>query len=280
MLAHRLAIQQEEDGSWKAKSYASPSFYTSICGLALLSTENQEYDRHIKKAAHYVAYGPNQDKWTYSNGMWVLFLSEYYLKTRDESILPGLKKILERCRLFVLNDYTAGHSMGKAGYGGSGYIGGGGMLALGFAAASYTPAMDKDLKILLDRMLKRIQEISPHGKVPYGRGGKKLETTPEPGQGGSCGTGPYFLASLIRGGTKHFTSTAGKRYSTAPFGSAENGHATQTLHFIWSMLSSANCSDEAYKASMGAYLWKFTTLREFDGFINQNNYRTEYHNGD
>ena len=46
------------------------------------------------------------------------------------------------------------------------------------------------------------------------------------------------------------------------------------------MLSSANCSDEAYKASMNAYLWKFTTLREFDGFINQNNYRTEYHNGD
>ena len=280
MLAHRIAVQQESDGSWRAKSYASPSFYTSACGLALLSTGDSQYDKNIKKAAHYVAYGPNQDKWTYSNGMWVLFLSEYYLRTRDESILPGLRRIIARARLCVLNDYTAGHSIGKAGYGGSGYIGGGGVIALGLAAASYTPAMNADDKLLLDRMLQRIQEIAPHGKVPYGRGGKKLETDPSPGQGGSCGTGPYFLASLIRGGTQHFTSTAGKRYSSAPFGSAENGHATQTLHYTWSMLSSANCSDDAYRASMNAYLWKFTTLREYDGFINQNNYRTEYHNGD
>ena len=153
-------------------------------------------------------------------------------------------------------------------------------MLLDFQLPSYTPAMTADDKQLLDRMLQRIQEIAPHGKVPYGRGGKKLETDPSPGQGGSCGTGPYFLASLIRGGTYHFTSTAGKRYSTAPFGSAENGHATQTLHFVWSMLSSANCSDDAYRESMNAYLWKFTTLREYDGFINQNNYRTEYHNGD
>ena len=280
ILAHRIAIQQEADGSWRAKSYASPSFYTSACGLALLSTGESKYDQQIKKSAHYVAYGPNQDKWTYSNGMWMLFLSEYYLRTKDDSILPGLRRIIARSRLCVLNDYTAGHSIGKPGYGGSGYIGGGGVIALGFAAASYTPAMNSDDKQLLDRMLERIQEIAPHGKVPYGRGGKKLETDPSPGQGGSCGTGPYFLASLIRGGTQHFTSTAGKRYSSAPFGSAENGHATQTLHFTWSMLSSANCSDDAYRASMNAYLWKFTTLREYDGFINQNNYRTEYHNGD
>jgi len=280
ILAHRLAIQQEADGSWKAKSYASPSFYTSACGLALMSTGDSQYDKHVRKAAHYVAYGPNEDKWTYSNGMWVLFLSEYYLRTKDESILPGFKRIIARARLCVLNDYTAGHSIGKAGYGGSGYIGGGGVIALGFAAASHTPAMTADDKQLLDRMLQRIQEIAPHGKVPYGRGGKKLETDPSPGQGGSCGTGPYFLASLIRGGTYHFTSTAGKRYSNAPWGSAENGHATQTLHFVWSMLSSANCSDDAYRDSMNAYLWKFTTLREYDGFINQNNYRTEYHNGD
>ena len=280
MLAHRLAVQQENDGSWRAKSYASPSFYSSACGLALLSTGDSQYEKHIKKAAYYVAYGPNEDKWTYSNGMWILFLSEYYLRTKDEAILPGLRRIIARARLCVLNDYTAGHSIGKAGYGGSGYIGGGGVIALGLAAASYTPVLSADDLQLLDRMLQRIQEIAPHGKVPYGRGGKKLETDPSPGQGGSCGTGPYFLASLIRGGTYHFTSTAGKRYSSAPFGSAENGHATQTLHFVWSMLSSANCSDDAYRESMNAYLWKFTTLREYDGFINQNNYRTEYHNGD
>lgn len=280
MLAHRLANQQNKDGSWKAGSYASQSFYTSACGLALLSTENPLYDASIKLAAHYVANAGERDKWTYSNGMWLTFLSEYYLKTKDETILPALKMHVANCRRFVMSDYTSGHSAGKPGYGGSGYIGGGGVLALGFAVASHTPAMSEDDLAMLDQMLSRVQEIAPGGKVPYGRVGKSQETTPTPGQSGSCGTGPYFIASLVRGGSELFTKNATHRYSTAPFGSAENGHATQTLHFVWACLSTANCGADAHRQNMADYLWKFTTLREFDGTINKNNYRTEYHNGD
>ncbi|NWK55854.1 hypothetical protein HW115_09545 [Verrucomicrobiaceae bacterium N1E253] len=280
MVAHRLATQQNKDGSWSAKSYASQSFYTSAIGLALLSTDNPLYDANIKLAAHYVANAGERDKWTYSNGMWLVFLAEYYLKTKDETILPALKMHVANCRRFVMSDYTSGHSDGGPGYGGSGYIGGGGVLALGFALASHTPVMSEDDQAVLDKMLSRVQEIAPHGKVPYGRSGKSTQTTPMPGQGGSCGTGPYFLASLIRGGAPLFTENATKRYSTAPFGSAENGHATQTLHFVWACLSTANCGAEAHRQNMSDYLWKFTTLRDHDGFVNQNGYRVEYHNGD
>lgn len=278
MLAHRLAIQQNEDGSWLAKSYGTPAFYTAICGVALMSTNDQQYSDNIRKAAYYVANGP-WDKWTYTYGMRLTFLAEYYLRTKDKGILPGLKLHLAESRQYILADYTAGHG-NSPGYGGSGYIGGGGMLACGLAVASHTPAASAEDKIILDKMLERVQEISPSGKVPYGRAYSGDVTEPASGQGGSCGTGPYFFASLIRGGANHFVRTAAKRYGRGPWGTAENGHATQTLHFVWGVLASANCGSKAFKGCMDSYLWKFTVLREFDGFVNNNNYRTEYHNGD
>ncbi|MFD2158347.1 DUF6288 domain-containing protein [Rubritalea tangerina] len=278
--AHRIAIQQEDNGSWKASSYASPSFYTSICGIALLSTDDPQYDSHIKKAAHYVALAGERDKWTYSNGMWLIFLAEYYLKTGDAEILPALKMHVANCRRFIMSDYTSGHSFAQPGYGGSGYIGGGGVIACALAVASHTPAMNDEDKAVLDKMLVRVQEIAAGGVVPYGRSGKSKHATAKTGQGGSCGSGPYFIASLIRGGAETFTQNAKSRYSSAPYGSAENGHATQTLHFFWSLMSSANCGEKAHTDSMSAFLWRFTNMREADGFMNKNNYRTEYHNGD
>lgn len=280
MLAHRLAVQQDEDGSWHVGGYASRAFPTSICGLALLSTEDPAYDDAIRRAAYYVANHGAHDKWTYSNGAWLIFLGEYFLRTQDEGILPALRMQVRNIRRFVLSDYTAGHSFGRPGYGGSGWIGGGGMVACGLAVASKTPAVEPNDLVLLDRMLDRAQELAPHGRIPYGRSGKVKSHDAEPGQGGSCATGPYFSASLIRGGAELFTRNAVERYSAPPFGSAENGHATQTLHFVWGCLAAANASPEAHLANMETYLWKFTTLREFDGFINKNNYRTEYHNGD
>ena len=280
ILAHRLAVQQEKDGSWKAGGYASLAFHTSACGLALLSTGDSTYDEAVRKAAYYVANHSEHDKWSYSNGMWLVFLSEYYLHTRDEGILPAMRMQVRNLRRFILSDYTAGHSFMQPGYGGSGWIGGGGVISLGLALASHTPVMEADDLARLDRMLERAQELAPHGRIPYGRSGKVKSHDAEPGQGGSCATGPYFIASLIRGGTDLFTNNCRERYATPPFGSAEDGHATQTLHFVFGCLAAANCSPETHRAHMDAYLWKFTTLREFDGFINKNNYRTEYHNGD
>ncbi|NQZ56399.1 MAG: hypothetical protein HRT88_02860 [Lentisphaeraceae bacterium] len=279
IVAHRLAAQQSPNGAWNGKrSYGSNTFYTSICALGLLSTGDSQYKMHIRKAAHYVA-NATWGKWTYIAGLSLTFLAEYYLRTRDKTIIPGLKIHISQVHAFVLGDYTAGHSITKPGYGGRGWIGGGGMIACGLAAASRTGLTSLEDDLLLDKMLNRVQEIAPAGKVPYSRQGGK-STEPAKGQSGSCATGPYFFASLIRGGADHFTKTAAKRYSTAPWGTAEGGHATQTIHFVWGVLASANCGSEALRGSMNAYLWKFTLLRNFDGFIANNNYRLEYHGGD
>ncbi|GAA5497292.1 hypothetical protein Rhal01_03485 [Rubritalea halochordaticola] len=280
MLMHRLLVQQEADGSWKAGGYASLSFHTSISGLALMSTGDRSVMPAVKKAAYYVASSTEADKWTYSNGVQLLFLAEYYLYSGDQEILPSLRRVLTDARRFVLSDFTSGHSYMRPGYGGSGYIGGGGALCCGLAVACKTPVANAEDQDLLHKMLSRVQEIAPAGLVPYGRGGKKKAHDEVSGQGGGCGSGPYFVASLLGSGGERFTEAARERFSTAPFGTAENGHATQTLHFFWSVLSSCLSNQKGYQGVMDAYLWKFTLLREYDGLVNKNNYRVEYHNGD
>ena len=279
VMTHRLVAQQLPDGSWpKAKSYSSQSFHTAMCGLALLSTGNPEYNERIKKAAHYVARS-SQGKWAYVRGTRLIFLAEYYLRTRDETILPGLRQHVIDARACVFSDYTCGHSVGGPGYGGYGYTGSSSVIACGLALADKGGALGETDRVVLNRMLRRVQSLAAGGVVPYGRTGKH-NTEVNEGHRGGCRTGAFVHACLMSGGARHFMNAAVKRYSTAPYGTAENGHATQTLHFFWSSMAIANCGPEAHQNNMSAYLWKFVTYREYDGFANKNNSRTEYHGGD
>lgn len=283
VMAHRLAVQQQADGSWNAYSYGSPVFQTSIAALALMAQDDPRYEKNIKAAVDYICKHDRSDKWSYVNAMPPLFLAEYYLRTKDSSILPYLRAWLDHLHRFVMSDYTSGHGLMAPGYGGYGYIGAGGAVACAFAVASHTPIANEHDLFVVDKMLDRAQELAPHGMIPYGRVGKKDEanTVKEArGQGASCGSGPYYAAARIRGGAKMFTENNDYRYSHAPYGSAEHGHATQTMHFFWGMLSSAVASDKSYVDSMNDHLWKYTLYRDYDGTANKNNERTEYHNAD
>ena len=279
IIARRLALQQEEDGSWQTGgSYSVPAFHTSICGLGLLALDDPQYAEAIKKAAHYVARG-SWRKWAYPAGVRLMFLSEYYLRTKDPTIKDAVVDHIKAMSRYILADYTAGHGT-NPGYGGSGYIGAGSVIACGLAVASKTGLTDAEDILLLDKMLQRAQELAPDGTMPYGRSQRKTERGYSTQKGHGCGTGGYFFAASIRGTATLFKKAATKKFGLAPWGSAENGHAAAVLHFAWGMLASANCGNKALIGSMNAYLWRFTTHREFDGLINKNNYRTEYHNGD
>jgi len=276
IVAHRLAIQQEKNGSWAhVRTYAGNNFHTSMCGLALLATGDPQYSPNIKKAAYFVATN-TRGTWAYPRGVNIMFLAEYYLRTHDTKIIPYLNQHLIEAEEFITSDYTAGHKH-HPGYNDGGWIGAGGALSCGFAIASYTPA--KTNTKLLDKMLTRIQELAPNGQMPYTRSTSQSEFNFKvaKGQRSSSGTGPYFLASLIRGGTDYFTKIVTKRYNNGPWGDAGAGHATHTLTFVWACLGVSRCSPEAHKGNMEAFLWKFVTHRDFSGLINSNTNRLEYH---
>ena len=43
-----------------------------------MSMGEEHYNEQVKMAAYFVATTPNRDKWTYSNGIQLAFVAEYY----------------------------------------------------------------------------------------------------------------------------------------------------------------------------------------------------------
>ncbi|NQZ58986.1 MAG: hypothetical protein HRT88_16160, partial [Lentisphaeraceae bacterium] len=281
MLAHRLAVQQCPDGSWpKVKSYTPPGFYTAMCGLALMSTGDPSYKEHIKKAAYYVAHCGKNSIFSYPRGLTAWFVGEYYLRTQDKGILPAYSAILKRGESNLVVGPIAGHKV-RPGYSGDGWIGGSGVIATAFAIAEHTPV--KFARGTAAKMLKCIQSISDQGSTPYGRTAGKGRFDLNSfwrGQSSCAGTGPYFIATKINGGSKFFHDVTTRRFTTAPYGDVDFGHATHTLPFIFGSVAISLCGEEYHRANMESFLWKLTTHRGFDGLIVSNANPLEYHTGE
>jgi hypothetical protein len=286
MLAHRLALQQDEDGKWAGGGYVKHSLCTAICGLGLLADGDPAYNDNIRRAAHFVAYDANQPVWTFARGLHLLFLSEYYLKTRDKEVLPAMRRLYLLSCQNVLADGTAGHKL-HPGYGGPGYIGLGSSLCCALAAARHTPlGSDGSVEHLLRKMLLRAEDLAPTGFIPYSRDyGKNVDFSQVKlddikGQSASAGSGLYAVASIMAGGPEHLTRVFKMRYGNPPYGDVDAGHASAVLPFVFGALAVNACGDKALEEHFRVFLWKLTTHRRFNGFITANTNNLELHGGD
>jgi len=279
LMSERLLQQQRPDGSWpQTGGYTTDAWATCMCALALMSTGEQKFDEPVRKAAHFVAKDAHWCDWAIPNGLNLMFLSEYYLRSKDESVIPAIEILQQRCKRFVASDYVAGHKT-HPGYSESGYIGGGGFIAAGLALASHTSAkIDEEF---LGKMLDRAQDLAPDGNIPYGRtiGRKEYKVPEKAGQSYSLASGPYVIASRVAKVTpKVLKDTFEKRYTSAPYGNADHGHASSFLSYFWGIMGTAvQGNDEAYKQHLSAFTWKMALARGYEGLVMPNNsYRTEY----
>ncbi|QQL46173.1 DUF6288 domain-containing protein [Sulfuriroseicoccus oceanibius] len=278
--AEWLACQQQEDGSWQRPlGYTGNHYDTAWAGLGLMATGDERYKSNIEKAAHYVAFKARPDGWAVPNSCVALFLSEYWLRYRDDRVLPAIQSWLDAVLTEAMTgDYTVGHGH-NPGYGGTGVSTGGSHTACAMAVASKTPVtVDTDL---LDLVLYRAQELGPDGHIPYGRTRNKISFEPaESGATYSGRHGPYLVASLIHGGPRLFTENSTRMYSTGPKGGADQGHATETLSNKWAFIAMATSDLEAYRAHLNAMRWKLTLRRAFNGGFCQSAFNLEYAGGE
>ena len=281
MTAAWLAGQQQADGSWSRTSgYTHNGYDTAWAALGLLSQADPAYDGHVRKAADYLAFRCPQDGWAIPTSMGIIFLSEYWLRTRDDRILVALRSQVDRLRgEMVYGDWNAGHGH-NPGYRGTGVSTGGSHTALAFAVAGLTPV--KGEENLVDRMLARAQELAPDGFVPYGRESwtRKFEPNLEAGCTYSGRHGPYLVASLMHGGPKLFTENCSAMYARGAVGGMDQGHACQSLSTTWGLLAASAVGEDAVKRHWAALSWKLTMLRCHDGGFCQNSYRLEYQGGE
>lgn len=280
MTAAWLADKQRPDGSWRrAAGYTHNGYDTAYAGLGLLSTGNPEYEDHIRKAAHYIAFQFPQDDWAIPHSMLVMFLAEYWLRTGDDEILPSLQSLVGIATSeFIAGDWTAGHKR-HPGYGGWGLSAGGSHMALAVALAELTPVEIEPY--LLRNILDRVQELAPTGYVPYGREtGDRVFTARKQGASFSGRHGPYLIAALVGGGTSSFTENASLMYSRGGVGGIDQGHATATMSTTWGLLAAANVGSGTLARHMEALEWKMTMMRTWEGGYEQSSYRLELVTGE
>ena len=219
MMSEWLAAQQREDGSWERPGgYCGNHYDTGWAGLALMATGNPKYDPVIKKAAHYIAFSGSQCWWAVPQASAGIFLCEYWLRYRDNSVLPAIRNGVQRMKNEVLyGDFVTGHGI-HPGYRGTGVSIGGSHMCLFLALASKTPARTED--DVLDKMMDHAQSICPTGMGPYGRMTETFTFEPNRECGGTYSGrhGPYYIASLICGGPELYTKNSRIMYGEGPIG--------------------------------------------------------------
>jgi len=251
-----LAAQQREDGSWpRLAGYTTDGWDTAWCGLALMSAGDAKYDEQVRKAAYRIAYAGAPSEWTAERTMRLIFLSEYYLRTRDAGIVAGIQAAYLQLADCCKNDFMAGHKVNGFGYGIAGQHYGTGHLALGFALASRTPiTFDKGL---VDGVIRHAGEVCVNGTYAYGRGRRMARSEEREYGGGHAMSGPGLLGVQIGGGHESAVKEYVERMD-ASLGDGDNSHATSSLAFIFGSLALASADEEVFLKHMRNFRYKMS----------------------
>lgn len=258
-----LAAQQRENGSWSRPSgYTSDGWDTAWCALALMSSGDSEYDEQVRKAAYYLAYDTAPSEWAAERAMRLIFLSEYYLRTKDAEILAGIQSAYLQMEACCKTDFMSGHKVNGFGYGIAGQHYGTGHMALAFALASRTPiVMNQDL---VEGVIRHAGEVCVNGTYAYGRGRRMARDDSREHGGGNAMVGPGMLGAMIGGGHQSAIKEVLERWD-ASVGDGDNSHATSTLAFIFSSLAMATGDEKIFLKHMQNFKYKMVIDDNWEG---------------
>ena len=254
-----LLKYQHRDGSWNrwGGTWTSNGFDTAIVGLALLSMGDESLAPRIRKAAYLVA-GQNDGGWATVEGTKILFLSEYFLRTRDRGILPHLQRFVDKAQDSLMGDYYVGHKYGNPGYNGRGMSVGFAYVLLALSVAAKTDAnVDAETLDNMHGLCARLAAIN--GGIPYGRFWKP-QAVPEVPWNAAARTGPALAAAVIHGGNRNFIEKAMGMYK-ATYGAVDKVHACPSMGFLGANLAFSVADRSFFRKSMAYYKWKFILNR-------------------
>jgi hypothetical protein len=251
-----------------AKRIADPKYRMgtiprSLNALALLASGNKKYFSILKKEAQWASEFKATSMATWYYGYVSIFLSEYVMATGDQSVLPGLKRLV----MEAAKGQSLVGSWGHKFAGTDGRLVGYGMmnspgisLTTGLILARKAGVRDPKLDIAIENSAKLIRFYIGKGAVPYGDHHPWTQTHED---NGKCGMAAVMFNQLGETKAAEYFS----RMSVASHGAErDTGHTGNYFNMTWAMPGVAISGPQASGAWMGEFgSWYFDSARRPDG---------------
>jgi len=168
--AEFVARSQQPDGAYKLGDRADRDSLTAcLTGLFLLSTGEAKYLPNVRRQAQAmaakVAEQPTTSTWHL--GMQGILLGEYYLRTGDRSVLPGLKALCDQAARTQAAGSWGHGGIPNPGYVQSGLMNSAAVPVLTTLILARECGVDANEKTFL-RALEFFYRMAGHGSVCYG----------------------------------------------------------------------------------------------------------------
>lgn len=265
--AEFLARAQLEDGSYKLGGRPERDGLTGcLAGLFLLSTGEADYLPNVRLQARKLAAAAEQrpTNSTWHLGYQGILLAEYYLRTGDRQVLPGLKSLCDRA--------IETQAAGAWGHGGSppnpGYVQSGLMNSAGVPVLT-TLILARECGVAVDeegfvRSLKFFYRMAGHGNVCYGDHRAELWWPNTNGRNAMLACGLSLLdETRYQQAARHLALLVADSYYKPEF-----GHTGGGFNVVWRGMGSVhvpNSRRSHYHRQMNKLAWYYDLCRQPGG---------------
>ena len=247
-----------------------------VNALALLATGREEYVPLVRELAHEVAQpdpeltleGRTSGLFAWKWGYRTVFLTEYYLATRDDAVLPAIVEYARTMAQGQSGVGTWGHGMAwpdlndgrlNGRLGGYGALNQSGLVChLALVLTRLCGVKDPDVDAAIERANRFASFYVGKGAIPYG--------DHRPGWDAHDDNGKCSLAAIIfdlqgmRDEARFFAKMA-----TASYAERERGHTGNYFSFLWGPLGVARVGNEAVATFLAEQRWFYDLNRAHDG---------------
>lgn len=238
---------------------------TDLAALALLASGRQEYRPLLAEYAKAVGRELQKPEWWWHFGYGDIFLTEYYLATKDKSIRPAVQETIIEIARFQSAVGTWGHehklTEGRLhGYGAMNQVG----LILTIPLVLAREGGIEDARI--DRAIKKSAALMRwyvnKGSLPYGDHDPWLEHE----DNGKNSMGAILYDLLGDGEAASYFS----KMATAGYTERESGHTGNYFNVAWALMGVSRSGPHATGEYLKETAWYYDLARRWDGtFVHQ-----------
>lgn len=231
-----------------------------VNALGLLASGNEKYLPMVREFARRLKVEDAYHMSSWNMSYMSIFLSEYYLLTRDENVLPKIRHMA----LYLARGQSLVGTWGHGNVLPSGVLGGYGAMCNPSLSCAVSLQLNQKCGIddpVVEEAIRKSEiffsSFVNKGNIPYGdHSPREVHDS-----NGRCSLAVVFFDLLDNPESYRFFA----RMTVASYGEREEGHTGNYWSFLWGPLGAMRAGPEAAAAFIKKLEWSFELERRWDG---------------